>query len=87
MPAAQQFVDAVSYCHEHNVAHRCAWAVPRLAGPARGGPQGRPPDVRCRDLKLDNTLMSDDKPPRIKLCDFGFAKEWQSDAQMFTHIG
>ena len=41
----------------------------------------------CRDLKLDNTLMSDDQPPRIKLCDFGFAKEWQSDAQMFTHIG
>ena len=41
----------------------------------------------CRDLKLDNTLMSDDRPPRIKLCDFGFAKEWQSDAQMFTHIG
>ena len=40
-----------------------------------------------RDLKLDNTLMSDDRPPRIKLCDFGFAKEWQSDAQMFTHIG
>ena len=31
--------------------------------------------------------MSDDQPPRIKLCDFGFAKEWQSDAQMFTHIG
>ena len=31
--------------------------------------------------------MSDDRPPRIKLCDFGFAKEWQSDAQMFTHIG
>ncbi|KAK9806506.1 hypothetical protein WJX73_005212 [Symbiochloris irregularis] len=44
-------------------------------------------NVAHRDLKLDNTLMSDDSPPLIKLCDFGFAKEWANDAQMFTHIG
>ncbi|MCJ1461844.1 hypothetical protein MMC07_000443 [Pseudocyphellaria aurata] len=44
-------------------------------------------NVAHRDLKLDNTLLSDDSPPLIKLCDFGFAKEWADDAQMFTHIG
>ncbi|KAK9916167.1 hypothetical protein WJX75_009636 [Coccomyxa subellipsoidea] len=45
--------------------------------------------VAHRDLKLDNTLLSDDEPPLIKLCDFGFARQWegQNNAQMFTHIG
>ena len=51
----------------------------------------KPPFTRCfclaRDLKLDNTLLSDDQPPLIKLCDFGFAREWQADALMYTHIG
>ncbi len=28
----------------------------------------------ARDLKLDNTLLTDGTPPMIKLCDFGFAK-------------
>ena len=32
--------------------------------------------VAHRDLKLDNTLLDDSKPPLIKICDFGFAKEW-----------
>lgn len=41
----------------------------------------------ARDLKLDNTLLSSDDPPLIKLCDFGFAREWQADALMYTHIG
>lgn len=41
----------------------------------------------ARDLKLDNTLLSDDEPPLIKLCDFGFAREMQADVLMFTHIG
>jgi hypothetical protein len=29
------------------------------------------------------------KPPMLKLCDFGFAKTWESneDANMYTHIG
>ncbi len=31
----------------------------------------------CRDLKLDNTLLDTHTPPRLKLCDFGFAKHWQ----------
>ena len=42
-----------------------------------------------RDLKLDNTLLDMTKPPMLKLCDFGFAKTWESyeDANMYTHIG
>jgi len=57
----RQFVDAVSYCHGHCVAHR--------------------------DLKLDNTLLDASDPPVLKLCDFGFAKTWTEDANMYTHIG
>jgi serine/threonine-protein kinase SRK2 len=30
----------------------------------------------CRDLKLDNTILDGNDPPRLKLCDFGFAKGW-----------
>lgn len=42
----------------------------------------------CRDLKLDNTLLDGSHPPRVKLCDFGFAKCFQKgDANMFTLIG
>lgn len=45
--------------------------------------------IFCRDLKLDNTLLTDSSPPRLKLCDFGFAKGWlkDTDQNMFTHIG
>jgi len=43
--------------------------------------------VAHRDLKLDNTLLSADTPPVLKLCDFGFAKTWTEDANMYTHIG
>lgn len=43
--------------------------------------------VAHRDLKLDNTLLDDSNPPTIKLCDFGFAKTWTDDANMYTHIG
>jgi len=32
--------------------------------------------VAHRDLKLDNTLLDGRDPPRLKLCDFGFAKSW-----------
>lgn len=32
--------------------------------------------VAHRDLKLDNTLLDGHNPPRLKLCDFGFAKSW-----------
>ena len=44
-------------------------------------------NLACRDLKLDNTLLDDSDPPMLKLCDFGFAKTWTEDANMFTHIG
>lgn len=41
-----------------------------------------------RDLKLDNTLLDGKRPGRVKLCDFGFAKQWeQENRNMFTHIG
>ena len=43
--------------------------------------------IAHRDLKLDNTLLDSSDPPRLKLCDFGFAKTWTEDANMFTHIG
>mmetsp|Transcript_11499 Transcript_11499/g.34542 ORF Transcript_11499/g.34542 Transcript_11499/m.34542 type:complete len:421 (+) Transcript_11499:87-1349(+) len=43
--------------------------------------------VAHRDLKLDNTLLDGKTPGRVKLCDFGFAKQWVSDKNMFTHIG
>lgn len=43
---------------------------------------------RRRDLKLDNTLLDASRPPRVKLCDFGFAKTFdKADANMFTLIG
>jgi serine/threonine protein kinase len=29
-----------------------------------------------RDLKMDNTLLDSSDPPRVKLCDFGFANWW-----------
>ncbi|KAI8101424.1 hypothetical protein M9435_001530 [Picochlorum sp. BPE23] len=40
-----------------------------------------------RDLKLDNTLLDNSKPPIIKICDFGFAKTWSEEANMYTQIG
>lgn len=43
--------------------------------------------VAHRDLKLDNTLLDDSNPAVIKLCDFGFAKKWTDDVNMYTHIG
>ncbi|KAK9808852.1 hypothetical protein WJX72_005109 [[Myrmecia] bisecta] len=45
-------------------------------------------NVAHRDLKLDNTLLDGSDPPMIKLCDFGFAKNWQGeDNNMYTVIG
>ena len=51
--------------------------------------QVRPFFLKRRDLKLDNTLLSDTMPPTLKLCDFGFARGWNQDAEsnMYTHIG
>jgi serine/threonine protein kinase len=43
--------------------------------------------VPCRDLKMDNTLLDDNDPPRVKLCDFGFAKWWTDKPCMNTITG
>lgn len=43
--------------------------------------------VAHRDLKLDNIVLDKSNPPRIKLCDFGFAKNWDEQSNMFTQIG
>jgi serine/threonine protein kinase len=43
--------------------------------------------VTYRDLKMDNTLLDDLDPPRIKLCDFGFAKWWTDKPCMNTITG
>ena len=39
-----------------------------------------------RDLKLDNTLLDDRRPPTIKISDFGFAKG-SAEENTFTTIG
>jgi serine/threonine protein kinase len=36
---------------------------------------------------MDNTLLDDQDPPRIKLCDFGFAKWWTQEPHMTTITG
>ncbi|MEW5300496.1 MAG: hypothetical protein WDW36_003426 [Sanguina aurantia] len=41
-------------------------------------------NVAHRDLKLDNTLLDEHTPPRLKLCDFGFAKHWNMSSNMDT---
>lgn len=41
----------------------------------------------CRDLKLDNTLLDGSRPPRVKLCDFGFAKDFEPGQNLMTNIG
>ena len=42
--------------------------------------------VAHRDLKLDNVVLDDNAPPRLKLCDFGFAKQWEEEANMHTMV-
>jgi len=44
-------------------------------------------NVAHRDLKLDNTLLDNSDPPLIKICDFGFAKNFEENSNMFTQIG
>lgn len=47
-------------------------------------------DGCCRDLKLDNTLMDGQKPPFLKICDFGFARHFDQKHGLdrsVSHIG
>ena len=32
-------------------------------------------------------MLDNSKPPKIKVCDFGFAKNWDAESNMFTQIG
>ncbi|KAG2492153.1 hypothetical protein HYH03_009644 [Edaphochlamys debaryana] len=43
--------------------------------------------VAHRDLKMCNVVLTSQRPPTLKLCDFGFAKGWGEDSQMHTRIG
>ncbi|GAB4821080.1 hypothetical protein N2152v2_008126 [Parachlorella kessleri] len=45
--------------------------------------------IAHRDIKLDNTLLDGCDPPRVKLCDFQFARYWGPTAygRMSTHLG
>mmetsp|Transcript_36715 Transcript_36715/g.108271 ORF Transcript_36715/g.108271 Transcript_36715/m.108271 type:complete len:446 (-) Transcript_36715:145-1482(-) len=43
--------------------------------------------VAHRDLKLDNVVLDGHTPPWVKVCDFGFAKRWDVQANMHTVIG
>lgn len=40
-------------------------------------------------MKLDNTLFDGQKPPFIKICDFGFARAWQDSSlyRMSSRVG
>ncbi|KAI8474963.1 MAG: hypothetical protein J3K34DRAFT_489422 [Monoraphidium minutum] len=59
----------------------------------RGGLHLSEPEARYyfrQDLKLDNTLLDGSlAAPRIKLCDFGFARQWGADGSggMLTALG
>jgi len=43
--------------------------------------------VAHRDLKLDNTLVDENDPPLVKICDFGFSKIFGSKSKMHSQIG
>lgn len=31
-------------------------------------------------------MLDGSNPPRIKVCDFGFSKNWEDDVNMFTQV-
>eukprot|EP00967_Tisochrysis_lutea_P049330 scaffold60425_cov17-Tisochrysis_lutea.AAC.2 len=97
----KQMVNAVDYCHRHQVCkkeneredeqvlQRIEDACCKLHDCAQTPMCGQFHVVH-RDLKLDNTLLSGHNPPYIKLCDFGFARNWDGTGEqsnMTTVIG
>eukprot|EP00891_Asterochloris_glomerata_P000072 jgi/Astpho2/72/e_gw1.00004.30.1_t len=43
--------------------------------------------IAHRDLKLDNTLLDGRKPACIKICDFGFARDWTKLDRLSSKVG
>ena len=78
----QQFIQAVAYCHTHNVAHRDLKLDNTLLADGRAATAAAAADSVPE-------LRGSRAPARIKLCDFGFAKQWSSDdsANMMTLVG
>ena len=50
-------------------------------------PPTEPPYTSCTPPPACSTLLDNSNPPIIKICDFGFAKQWSEDANMLTQIG
>eukprot|EP00957_Ditylum_brightwellii_P007703 582135-Ditylum_brightwellii.AAC.1 len=44
-------------------------------------------EICHRDLKLENTLLTNDAAPRVKICDFGYSKNGLLDSQPKTTVG
>lgn len=44
-------------------------------------------EVCHRDLKLENTLLTDDAAPRLKICDFGYSKNGLLHSQPKSTVG
>ena len=40
-----------------------------------------------RDLKLENALLTNDKAPRLKICDFGYSKSGLLHSQPKSTVG
>lgn len=68
----------------HRRCTRAARLCASLLRPRRAAPRVDPAPRCPRDLKLDNTLLDGHDPPRLKLCDFGFAKGWGANSNMDT---
>ena len=41
----------------------------------------------CRDIKLENILLDERSPPRVKIADFGYAKADYFDSIPRTRVG
>jgi serine/threonine-protein kinase SRK2 len=65
-----------SYCATHRVDELAACFFFRQFVAALAHCHAR--EICYRDVKLDNMLLDDCKPPNLRLCDFGVARRWSS---------